>query len=65
MAHNPTVMLTGCTPSLDSYQVLWGPSEHWLYRDRTSSEIGGGVVEAIHGDLVAEEACGVGGEGPR
>ena len=28
------------------------------------SEIGGGVVEAVHGDLVAEEAAGVGGEGP-
>ena len=28
------------------------------------SEIWCGVVEAVHGDLVAEEAAGVGGEGP-
>ena len=29
------------------------------------SEVWGGVVEAVHGDLVAEEAAGVGGEGPQ
>ena len=31
---------------------------------RRSSEVWCGVVEAVHGDLVAEEAAGVGGEGP-
>ena len=32
---------------------------------RRSSEVWCGVVEAVHGDLVAEEAAGVGGEGPQ
>ena len=38
--------------------------ESWRFRAHCS-EIRGNLVEAVHGDLVAEEAAGVGGERPQ